>query len=462
MRGRAWILGAFASAALLSCGSSSQSPSKPVDPAAGTFHVRDGFVRDPQGRTVILRGVNLAGAHKSPPYFGFHQPDDYVRVSRDWGMNALRFLVVWAAIEPQKGVYDDAYLDAVAQRMDWARDAGLLVVLDMHQDVYGEGFGVGDGAPKWTCDASHYASFVPANPWFLDYASFDVFSCYQGFWNSDDLQRHYAAAWRAVAKRLAAYDDVVVGFDMMNEPFCAFEAAQLQPLYERVVREVRAEAPRWVAFTEPASSRNLGGHTELAHLAYDGVVYAPHSYDRDAESGNGFDPSHRDALLANVKALADEARGLGAALWIGEYGGSADSPGIAAYMTAQYDAAGAVAAGSMYWDYEKGGGYGLLDANGAEQHALTDVITRPFPERVAGDPIAWSFDATTSTFTMSWHPDAHVTAPTIVSVPARVYPNGYDVACGGCASDRAGGELVVKSAPPGDPAVLTVKPAGAP
>ena len=28
------------------------------------------------------------------------------------------------------------------------------------QDLYGEGFLGGNGAPKWTCDASHYAAWL--------------------------------------------------------------------------------------------------------------------------------------------------------------------------------------------------------------------------------------------------------------------------------------------------------------
>ena len=35
----------------------------------------------------------------------------------------------------------------VAERLCWAHDAGLVAVLDMHEDIYGEGFGF-DGAPR--------------------------------------------------------------------------------------------------------------------------------------------------------------------------------------------------------------------------------------------------------------------------------------------------------------------------
>src|SRR5262249_53067895 len=130
------------------------------------WSVRGGFLRDAQGRAVILRGANVSGKNKNPPFFDFHGPAAFARMRADWGMNAVRFLVEWAAIEPEEGQYDDAYLDAVAQRIEWAQAADLYVVVDMHQDVYGQGFasGGGDGAPLWTCDASNYASFTPTDP----------------------------------------------------------------------------------------------------------------------------------------------------------------------------------------------------------------------------------------------------------------------------------------------------------
>jgi endoglycosylceramidase len=94
--------------------------------------VCDGSIRDAEGRAMILRGVNLAGVHKHAPYTDDFLPADYVRLRADWGMTAIRFLITWAAIEPEPGRYDDAYLDWVRERLQWANDAGLAVVIDMH------------------------------------------------------------------------------------------------------------------------------------------------------------------------------------------------------------------------------------------------------------------------------------------------------------------------------------------
>lgn len=417
----------------------------------------DSFLRDRFGRAVILRGMNVG--EKLPPYFPFQGPADFARIRTDWGMNAVRLLVIWAALEPQKGVYDDGYLEELAKRVQWASDANLAVILDMHQDVYGEGFAVGggDGAPLWTCDNSHYQKFVPTQPWFINDLNPEVLACYDGFW-SDENQTHFAEAWRRVAARLASFD-AIIGFDILNEPYwgttnvLAFEQEKLQPMYERVVPIVRSRAPGWVAFLEPSSLRNLGGRTRLTTPTFANFAYAPHSYDRNAESGMGFDPTHRDPILSNVASLADEARELGGPLWIGEYGGPNAAPGIAEYMTAQYDAAGSVAASTMYWAYAKGG-YGILTPDGKEAQPLADTLVRPYPERVAGDPIDWSWS--NDTFTMHWHPSGSIAAPTIVSVPARRYPNGYKVDCGGCVWHADGASILVTRAPNADPATLAI------
>jgi endoglycosylceramidase len=456
---RACLTGIVAGIAI-ACGSSSSSP-----PETPRWRVSGGFLRDPSGRAVILRGANLAGAHKLPPYLGFHQPADYKRAREAWGMNSIRYLITWAAIEPRRGEYDAAYLDRVAERIGWARDAGLLVVLDMHQDVYGEGFssGGGDGAPRWTCDEANYASFEPEQQWFLNNLTKQVTACYDGFWSSDDLQSYFTEAWRRVAARLASFDNVI-GFDVLNEPYWGstaiadFEPEKLEPFYEKVVPAVRSVAPSWVAFLEPSSIRNLGGSTRLPGFPFRDVVYAPHSYDRDAESGLGFDASHRAAVLTNLSALANEARTLGAALWIGEYGGRADHPGIVDYMTAQYDGTGAAAAGAMYWAYDKSDGYALLAADGSEKKALLDTIVRPYPARVAGDPVSFGFDAGTRTFTFTYRPDRRIAEKTILVAPDRVYPSGYVVDCGGCRTTKGPGEVALDTVPPGDSVTITIHP----
>lgn len=132
-------------------------------------------------------------------------------------MNSVRLLMTWAAIEPQKGAYDTSYLQALRARLDWAQAAGLRVILDMHQDLYGEGFG-GDGAPRWTCDEARYAAFKPATPWYLGNLDPNLTACDDAFYSDPDLQSHFLGAWQAVAEALHDHP-AVLGFDALNEPY---------------------------------------------------------------------------------------------------------------------------------------------------------------------------------------------------------------------------------------------------
>jgi endoglycosylceramidase len=430
----------------------------------GSDRVCGGFVRDEDGRALILRGANLAGAHKNAPYTDAFAPADYARLHDAWGMTAIRFLIVWSAIEPSPGQFDDAYLDWVAERIGWANDAGLAVVLDMHQDVYGEGFGF-DGAPRWTCDEANYTGFVPMQPWGINYVNSQVMACFDHLWTDAATSGELAAAWRHVAERLAD-QPAIIGFDPINEPswgsygIATFERDRLQPFYEHVITEVRAAAPHWVAFVEPSNSRALGFSTSLQPFAAHDVVYSPHLYDVNAESTGHFDPAHAQTLIDMGGEFAGEAERLGAGLWIGEYGGQGIDPQIATYMGAAYDAAAANSAGSMIWAYDEGGGYSLLDAQGNEVAPLVAAIVRPVPARVAGAPLGWSYDPTTSTFELRWHADSAITAPTEIMVPARVYPNGFTVECGGCSVELdAAGTTVRLGHVTGDPSVATIFPA---
>ena len=67
--------------------------------------------------------------------------------------------------------------------------------------------------------------------------------------------------------------------------------------------------------------------------------------------------------------MREEASAMGAGLFIGEYGGDS----------------------SAYWAYDKNDvGYGLLHDDGSEKKELADVLTRPYPQRVAGKVLSYA------------------------------------------------------------------------
>ncbi|MBL8611885.1 MAG: cellulase family glycosylhydrolase [Myxococcales bacterium] len=444
------------------CAACTESAGAPPRPDG--LHAEDGALVDGAGLTRVLRGVNMAGSHKFPPFVSDFGEADYQHVA-DLGFNTLRFLVTWAALEPTRGRYDDAYVAEVEKRIVFAEKAGLEVFVDMHQDLYGVGFAGGDGAPRWACDESRYAGFKPTDPWFFGYLDKNVAACVDELTTKEETVAAFAAAWAHLAERLVSHPNVI-GFDVLNEPhwgsfnLLAFEAERLQPFYERVVAAVRKVAPKWLVFMEPGASRNLGTATRLVKPSFDRVVYAPHSYDRDAEQNKPFDLARRQAVLDNMRALAQEAKDLGAALVVGEYGTPSSLAGAADYMAAEYDAMGEVGAGGTYWAWDRGPGYSLLDEQGRDK-PIVESVALPFPDRVEGAGLRWRWDRGAKVLSIELTPRGDGRLDVIT--PARLFPRGAAVDCGGCAVTAGRGRVSLRGvrAGAGDAsgrATVTVRP----
>ena len=231
-----------------------------------------GHFRDKQGRTVMLRGVNLGGSSKvpfSPPVpshvrdgffdhrnisfvgrpFPADEAREHYRRLRHWGFNCLRFLVTWEAVEHAgPGDYDTDYLDYIEKMIDLAGQYGFYVFIDPHQDVWSR-FSGGDGAPGWTLEAAGLdisgfqatgAAIVhnthgdpfPRMIWPTNYNKLAAATMFTLFFGGDKyapltsidgvpiqqyLQQHYLDAMVQVARRVKHMPHVL-GFDTLNEP----------------------------------------------------------------------------------------------------------------------------------------------------------------------------------------------------------------------------------------------------
>ncbi|HRE61515.1 MAG TPA: cellulase family glycosylhydrolase [Micropepsaceae bacterium] len=238
------------------------------------------WFREPSGRRLLLRGVNLGGDCKVPfangttniptdfsdhrevsfvgRPFPLAEADEHLGRLRHWGFNVLRLLTTWEAVEHKgPGQYDTDYLDYLEAVCRKAGEYGFYVFIDFHQDAWSRMSG-GDGAPGWTFDAvgldftkfhaadavnvmqyrydpkrggrqeENYAQMswgwnyrMPANAimWTLFFAgrTFTPHFNVGGTNVEDYLQSHYLGAMRAVAERVKDMDHVL-GFDTLNEP----------------------------------------------------------------------------------------------------------------------------------------------------------------------------------------------------------------------------------------------------
>ncbi len=232
---------------ICSCGKGTEhgGPVPSQTGGAGFVSATESQFLDPTGRPLLLHGINVVNKSKEQAYTGGLGPADFASI-RSWGMNCVRFGILWDGLEPEPGKIDEAYLDRIAQCIKWARAQGLYILLDMHQDLYSVKFS--DGAPVWaTLDEGkpHTTGAVWSDAY---YASQAVQSALDHFWANSlapdhlGLQEHYARVWQQVARRFAG-EPAVVGYDLMNEPSPGADGGRCQQAMLRRMAELMAARP---------------------------------------------------------------------------------------------------------------------------------------------------------------------------------------------------------------------------
>ncbi|RVD83859.1 uncharacterized protein DFL_005633 [Arthrobotrys flagrans] len=237
---------------------------------------------DEHGRHILLRGLNVEATAKFPrnapvvgtaefydsdkvsyvgrPFRTVERADEWFRRMAKWGVNVVRFLVVWEALEPKKlGEYDEEYIDYIVAVLEKAREHGITVFIDGHQDTWSR-FSGGSGAPQWTFKlagldpkkfratgaAALYTPESETSPkeekpfkspsdrlWPTNYGKFAVLTMFTLFFGGEKwapncltpegenvgtvLRRAYCNAYARLAFRLKHLDNII-GFDPINEP----------------------------------------------------------------------------------------------------------------------------------------------------------------------------------------------------------------------------------------------------
>ena len=203
----------------------------PWDPALrGPVRVEGTCFRDALGREVVLRGVN-AGL-KSGDFLPPHTCEEIAALRARTGANFVRIYVAWRALAPAPGRIDASYVAGVRERAQRWSDAGFLVLIDMHQDVWG-GPVSSHGAPEWASLGEGPGLDLPADaPWQVRYLDPRVWGSFEALWSNRvvpgtgrGLQDHYADAWVALAQGLQGVEGLV-GYDLMNEPFLGNEVGR--------------------------------------------------------------------------------------------------------------------------------------------------------------------------------------------------------------------------------------------
>lgn len=382
------------------------------------FSVSEDFeslpLKDEQGRALILHGVNVNKEAKSDPlHVGETSRETFHRYSEELGFNAVRLLLFWEGIEPAMNSFDDLYLERVRERLDWCHEAGLKVILDLHQDLYARRFG-GDGAPEWAIQDKGL-SFEYKSPWELNYLQPAVQTAINSFWITEpgeiNLQSKFIKAAQYMAGRLS-HHPAVIGIDLYNEPTMAslkglrsFEKKYLHPFLQELIHAIRDVNENIYLFIEPSAlGPNQGFKTKLPPLrdsrkGDDRLVYFPHLYSIDTDITGRY---MGKPWFINfwVHARQREFHKFPYPLLTGEFGLDESGKGALQYLKDTVSIFDKTTSGWFYWD-DSDDGWGLYNPDGTEQQK-TSILERTFPRAINGMDYKFHWDPDRAVFTMSF------------------------------------------------------------
>ncbi|MCL4414907.1 MAG: glycoside hydrolase family 5 protein [Actinobacteria bacterium] len=369
------------------------------------------YLAGSSGATVLLRGVddNALVAYQSdykeaPPI----ARSDFAEMAA-LGFDFLRLPVSWSEIMPEPGVIDHAYLARVAQVVAWAKDYGIGVLVDMHQDNYstftGKPRSESDGAPRWAVLDSGVPCTTVLSTTRCALAAFAAFWADAPVYGKP-IQQWYLQAALAVARAAgaASRSSNVVGVELMNEPWPAgpnpFEQRSLYPFYSRMIAGLRAGgvvAPLWF---EPSIVRDLSNDAlpEAARFSADpNLVYAVHIYTGVFSPPFSSNVPEAD-LAASYANAAAEAKVFGTPFVVDEYG-SNPTPAWNKWLSEQISLQNHYRVGSGFWLWKQRIGYWYnwatvhLDGSLRSHTLRAQMLGGPHVDTVPGRLLATSAGA---------------------------------------------------------------------
>jgi endoglycosylceramidase len=524
------------------------SPPPPgVLPWLHVEHPNEGmpFIADDRGRMVLLHGAIAQGlidfysnadlSRADPPPFypidpasyeggcpenSLHMPapplcDDDIEQMAAFGFNSLRLPLSWSLLEPERGHFNQLYVNRVAQVVRWARAAGMYVIIDMHQNGYSRFIGpvagataklrFYTGAPAWATITDGFPSREFLGQRELNPAGLEANS---NFWyDRSGIQDEYIAAIATLAQRFKD-DSTVAGYSVFNEPFPGwnlppgFEDLLLFPFYRRVidaVTGVRDGLPCWTGFYMPSfcGYRDLGVH-DLHHLfflesgllrevtdfpthlglpvsSYPNLVLSLHAYTHKYTVDALLNPNENPALASYPWGGYDQSYSLGereakamkAALFVSEFG---FPPGYdTSVIGSQLLEMERHRVGFAFWTWKENGdgNWSMFDSakpnqtpepsSGCLRFNKERLLARVYPLASADRNLSYHYDPDTGAFALQAHGRSG-DAPTVVYIPREV--TGGVSAAGGIADQsvatKPDGSRLVISTPSGGAFSVTV------
>mmetsp|Transcript_41352 Transcript_41352/g.48021 ORF Transcript_41352/g.48021 Transcript_41352/m.48021 type:complete len:499 (-) Transcript_41352:134-1630(-) len=404
------------------------------------------------GLNVVVKGFpwipDTSEAYWSPTT-SFNSKD--MNALRDLGLNAIRLGTMWPGVEPNRGDYNDSYLDALHTLVQNASTFGIYSLMDMHQDVLSEKF-CGEGVPLWAAIPANNSLFpspngpaytvndegIPLNseclskPWSEYYFTKAAGTAFQNLYdNQFGLRDSWAAFWKKVATSMSDLGNSVLGYELMNEPWAGdavgdlllmvpgvADRVNLQPMWDIGASAIRSVDASHAIFFEGVTWDWVGvGFTEVpggaawrnkSVLSYH--FYVPPDFSIDVQ----FTARMDDMRRLQCGGFLTEA-------WV--------------YDTSCMDACDAMSQSWLLWEYKPfahaktGYSDSIWFENGTMNVAMASSLSRTYAKIVAGRTVTQRYDNVTYLYLLVFTGDALVTRNTtrIYLNEALHYGNGYSV-----------------------------------
>ena len=382
----------------------------------------NGVFVDEHQREVWLRGVNTGGRSKFAPFVpfdfeegGFPQAlEAYMAKVSSWGCNCLRMPFSWEALEPERGLFNESFLQRYEAMLNAAWNGGMRVLVDFHQDVYASVFS-GDGFPLWTLgdmEVGEAKRNMPADQWFLQYMdpTGKVAAAFDRLWNNEDgILDAFENMWRRMAKRFGEHP-AVFGFEIINEPSwgtsdpITFSKETLPKVITRIGQAILEESPSLIIAAGGTPADMIMGEPLLEKPDLPAFLYAPHYYDGPVLFGKAYE--EREKTESMLEKIDQKSKAWQCPVLFGEFGGAHGGPSqldFVAHMYSLMDQMGAHAtlweasASKEYWNHED---LSPLEPDGSER-PLANILTRPYPRAVAGKLDAFVWDPSTKNLALT-------------------------------------------------------------
>lgn len=419
---------------------------------AQALHVEDRYFRDQAGGVVVLRGLNVAGDSKVPPFRPIDDPallDGFP----EWGVNVARLLFTWEAFEPTRGSYDESYFAYYLATIAALHERGVYVIVDLHQDAFSRFAtdGCGEGMPEWAVSAATQKHTPDNGPncssWGIKFIlDTDTHRCWDDFYaDTDGVRTRYLTLLDTLASRLSSHP-AVIGYDMLNEPW-GDEVKQLGPLYEDAAKVIRAHAPETILFVSPQALTSGGQDTKLVRPSFENFAYSPHFYDGGIVLAHIWTGSD---LKEPVGRMEKQAVTWNVPLFVGEFGAPAGATNGAAYLDAYYRELDAVFSSAAQWSFVGHHSEERKDGWNTEDFSIVDgkgvlrdnYRVRPYAARIAGEPLSFEVRAGSALeVELAWNHEPALGATRIFAPALRLFGSQVRATIDGdarCVAERDG------------------------